>query len=352
MKKIAAVITDTHLSDKNIDLVKDVFKQFFEYCKNNGIDKIFHAGDWFTSRTGQSIDCLMATREILEMMHRDYQLEMWAIAGNHDKANQNSSESFLSLFEGIPGFRLVTLMGGVPLLKGKLNVSLIPFFTKEIYEEKLAEINTYLFEDLEGFNPDQKHILITHSAINGVKNNDGSEVQSGTAKSTFKNFHSVLVGHYHNRSKIGTNIHYIGSAYQANYGEDPNKGWVTISEDGSLEYHTSKFPEYITYNVPVHIAGSSLTIKKIEEDSKENFVRVILTGTEDEVRSFDKTKLEKIGATVTIRPDEEEMQEEEQIEHVSFNEGKILEAWIEFCEKKEIKNKELGISLINETLNV
>ena len=63
-----AIITDTHLSSKNIALIESIFDQAIAYLKKEDIQNLFHAGDWFTSRTGQSVEVLVATQRILHKL--------------------------------------------------------------------------------------------------------------------------------------------------------------------------------------------------------------------------------------------------------------------------------------------
>ena len=64
-------------------------------------------------------------------------------------------------------------------------------------------------------------------SFDGVANNDGSKVESIIKPSMFSDYKSVLIGHYHNASKIAKNVFYTGSAYQNNYGENiTDKGFT------------------------------------------------------------------------------------------------------------------------------
>jgi len=348
-KPLAVVITDTHLNDKNIDLVGDIFRQTFEFCVQNDIRYIFHAGDWFTSRTGQSIACLIATKDILERMNRDFGIEMWAIAGNHDKADQSLAESFLSIFEGIKGFRLVSLAGGVPLSKD-LHVQMIPYFTKDFYEEQLADMIGFVFED-PNFPNKAKQILITHSAINGVKNNDGTEVTEGLSQNAYSYFDKVFVGHYHNKSKIGKNIYYIGSAYQANFGEDDSKGITVLYENGDHEQIVLDFPRFVKIPVNVNELDAEFIkeIKQFKETEKGLNLRIVLTGSEQEINSFNKNRLLDLGVSVDKKPDDVELLDpEEEVPLVTYNKENLLEAFMEFCETKKITNFDYGIEILKK----
>lgn len=342
-KPIAVVITDTHMSDKNIPLVKDIFEQTFEYCKSNGIEHIFHAGDWFNSRTGQSIDCLLATKIIFDRMSSEHKLQMHLIAGNHDKDNQKRVESFLSVFEDVIGVDLIGMAGGFPFEEAGVYVGMVPFFTDEIYSQELKELTEYIFDD--PIKDIHTYILITHAAINGVKNNDGSEVTHGISPKDFSKWDKVLVGHYHDGSKIGKNIYYIGSGYQANFGENGKKGITVIYEDGSIELVKLNFPEYVKLEIDAK-TFSAKGVKDLEYITKEypdRKIRVVLTGSEEEVNSFRKDQLEKMGISVTKKPnDVEALEPEEVTEALTFNKENLTAIFEEFCDNKKIEDREYG----------
>jgi exonuclease SbcD len=341
-RPLAVVITDTHMHDKNIDLVKDVFSQTFLFCQEKGINVMFHGGDWFTSRTGQSIACLLATQQIIEEMALN-DIEMWAIAGNHDKADQTIPESFLSIFNLYKGFRLHN-WGGSYRFDCGVNVSMVPYFTDEVYSKQLETVSKFIEKD-------EINILITHVAVNGVRNNDGSEVTTGLGQNLFNQWDKVLVGHYHNESKFGKNIYYIGSAYQANFGEDDNKGFTVIYDDGSIEQVKTDFPRYIKFKVNSNemTAKDIKDLKDLKEMNPADNYRIVLTGTEQEVNSFDKSLLESIGISVDKKPtDVEALEPELEIEMVSYNRDNITEAFNEFCNSKKIEDRTYGLELLKK----
>ena len=226
-KTISVLLTDTHLKKDNLDLVEDIFRQACEVCIEQKCKTITHAGDWFTNRIGQNLQTLLRAKKIFEMIE-SYGLEIIGIPGNHDKTDQNSESSYLDVFENYKSFRLIKTEGFV-VLKGVL-LGFIPYFSNPYYSDRLSKLNKMV--DKEDVN---YKILITHVSVNGVKNNDGSLVEEGVSPKRFKLWDEVIVGHYHDASKVGSNINYVGSAYQSNYGEDiSGKGFTLIKDDGTL----------------------------------------------------------------------------------------------------------------------
>lgn len=347
-KPIAVVITDTHMSDKNIPLVKDIFKQTFEYCRENKIKQIFHGGDWFTSRTGQSIDCLIATHEIIrELEKKGENLVMNIIAGNHDKNDQSRKQSFLTIFSS-PFFVVNSDPVTIENDENGFSFSMIPYFTEEIYSSNLNSLTDFVV----GRNRSIKHhILITHVAVNGVKNNDGSEVTTGQSPKAFSKWDKVLIGHYHNKSTIGKNIHYIGSAYQANFGEDSDKGITVIYDDGSIEQVKLKFPEFVKFTADAKgiSAADIKDLQKIKEEHPDRNIRIVLTGSEQEVNSFNKGLLESIGISVDKKPNDiDAFTPDEEIIPVSYNKENLGLAFEEFCDFKGIEDRDYGRTTIGK----
>ena len=340
MKKIA-VITDTHLTTKNGDLVKSIFKQTFEAMKSRGINTLFHGGDWFTARTGQTVRNLKATLDIINMSE-EYDIQIYAIAGNHDKDDQEAHDSFLDPFEKDGVFKLFRKLGSWE--HPDLNVHMLPYYPEdgERYIEYLGELNEKCGQGI--------NILITHTAVNGVKNNDGSEVTSGISKNKFGKFDLVFVGHYHNKSKVGSNIHYIGSAYQANFGEDDDKGFIIYdSETKDIERVRLNFPKYITKEIKASEAIASCN-DIINTGSVEDFLRVKITGSEDEVNAVSKDLFNLPNIKVEKILEIEGFVDLENVEAVTFDKESLQAEWGQFTKDKKIKkeNEEMGVSYLKK----
>lgn len=327
------IITDTHLKPENIDLVKSIFSQAFDLCVEKDIDTVYFGGDWFTIRHGQTISSLVATCDIIEAA-KEKQIEIRAIAGNHDKDNQESEDSFLSIFDHYDNFGVVKKSKTFDEYKGAA-IHMLPYFPeKKNYTEFLEKI--FLKKN-------SKNYLITHVAVDGVKNNDGSEVTSGVAKSLFNKFDKVFVGHYHNASKVGKNIHYIGSAYQANFGEDDQKG-VTILDTltGETEFIQLYFPKYMTEEIEASKVISHLD-EVLKGAASVDFLRVKLVGTEAEIDSVDKNLLRSKGIKVEKISHNSQKVEKEDVELISFDKESLQKEWDSFSTEKEIPKKRVKI---------
>ena len=54
-----------------------------------------------------------------------------------------------------------------------------------------------------------------------------------------------MIGHYHD-AKVINNIVYTGSAYQANFGENTEKGLCILKNKGVIKHHPLLFPVFTT----------------------------------------------------------------------------------------------------------
>ena len=265
---IAVVLTDTHLKKGNEELVIDIFKQAISLCEKLGVNKLLHGGDFFTSRNAQPLEVLTTADKIFRML-QEAQLFVDIIPGNHDKTDLSSSASYLDIFRELVSVYPVYSS----LVIDDVCIHLLPYFKE----------NTTYGAELSKIKVDKNYIniLLTHIAVAGVKNNDYSKVENDLKPEMFKQFKSVLVGHYHNQSQVGDNIYYIGSSYQANHGEDNKKGFTVLYSDGSHGFVKSNFPEYIKVTVN---ASDKKRLKEVQKElaNSKDHVRIELEGTSEE----------------------------------------------------------------------
>lgn len=325
MKQPLAVwVTDTHLKEETIEVNKLIFDQVLELCTQLQVPLI-HGGDVFTSRKGQPESVLTCFSEILEQF-RLCDIRVLLIPGNHDKTSYISKDSFLNAFD--TACVVIKDYYSIDHPVTGIRFHFIPFF-----DEKLAYGN-YLDQAIANVRFDYKNILFTHIAVDGVKNNDGGKVTNDLSIDRFKFFDKVLVGHYHNRQAVN-NVIYTGSPYQANFGEDQEKGCTVIYDDASIQFIKLKFPTYTTFkklnvNTPVTIPN----------DGNHYRVQLQYKPSVQEVK-----QLQDQGVKVDVRF------QEQLVDHVrdiktQFTQGDILQYFDTWCDEKQIKDKEFGLALL------
>lgn len=344
-KPIGILLTDTHLKPTNIELVESIFDQAcdlaLEMTPKNGVPRIFHAGDWFTNRIGQNLQTLLALYRIIKKCEKKGVM-VYGISGNHDKTFQDSPDSYLDVYSNNKLFT-VFREEELCIIEG-LAIGFLPFFTAS-YLERLAKLNKEAKKH-------KNRVLITHHAFNGVRNNDGSEVADGIPKKSVKIWDAVYVGHYHDASIIGKNIHYIGSTYQGNYGENSeDKGFQILYNDGSIEFEASKFPKYIKVSVDV---DSDIQNEIEAYSGTTDNVRFIFKGKRDSFHKVDQSALSELGieCKFEITDINEEILKAEAGDFTSFDKKSVTKLFLEYCKIQEIepkmRNKGLKILMTDE----
>lgn len=337
---IAVFLTDTHLKKDNLELVYSIFEQAFDLASVAGIKYVIHGGDFFTNRVGQNLKTLLTMKRILDIFDNT-PVTMIAIPGNHDKTNQDSEESYLDIFMNYTdNFKLFdkeehwTLDG--------VGFSFLPFFTNS-YNDRLKNL-----KKLAKSGGKAQNVLITHIGFNGVMNNDGTEVEDGARPKDVKFWDKVLVGHYHDASKVGDNIIYTGSAYQNNFGENiADKGFYVIHKDLEIEFVPAEFPKYI--KVPLDLADDYENEIEVYQETKDN-IRFVFKGERSDLHKVDQQKLSKFGIDCKFEFNDinEEILKAEEGDFNVLDNKTIFKYFLEYCKIQNIvkDKKTLGLKIL------
>lgn len=339
------VFSDLHITLQNEKEVLNIIQQIIDICKDKKVYTVSIIGDIFESRKSQPLLCLKTFEKILTMFNRQ-DIRIIAIQGNHDKVDYISEDGYLDQFQHWPGFALIRDYENVDLIEGT-RYHFIPYFDEE---------TTYLnYLDQVHLLKDGKNYLFTHIGINGVLNNDGENIYNPVKKELFKDFDKVFTGHFHNRSKVGKNIFYIGSIMPKNFGEDNEKGCMVLNNDGTHEYINLSFKKY--EKLVVNIDNFD---KKQEQELLQKYsnhpdnIRFEFTGDPSKIKSLDKMKFETVGIDVTTKNKEvtETVNVAEHDEFVTYDNKMILEQeFPEFCEKNELTDIEIGTEYLKQQLD-
>ena len=322
-KVVGVVLTDTHLHANNIEEQYHIYQQVIDLAVTHNCC-VYHGGDIFDSRKSQPLSVLIAFTEILNMFDK-HDVKLYAIPGNHDKTDYDAVESYLDCFSGRDCFHLVREYECVSI-NDKLNLHMLPFFSEDgSYKTRLKDIKT---------KQDAVNLLLTHVAVNGVRNNDGSTVDNTLNRAAFKKFDEILVGHYHDQSTIH-NVSYIGAAFQHNYGErHDDKGFTLIYQDGSTEFKQSIFKHYETWKCEVDEEFNSTLLIELEQKAKkvvtDCYLRVKFYGSEKNLISIPKSALEDMGVDVKLVTNEVK-ENIEMAQHDTFN------SWDQSSIQQELK---------------
>lgn len=341
-KVVAILVNDIHLNKDNGELIKSIFKQLVDICKDCKTNNIFCGGDVFTNRSGQPLSCLTDWKDILQMLNKK-KIFLHVIPGNHDKTDKDSNRSYLDIFSE-PCLCVYDIITNS--MFDNLEVVFAPYFGEERW-----------LSDYKEFEKENKikspSILITHMGFEGVVNNDGSSVVSNIKPSMFKKYTSVLIGHYHNASKIAKNVFYTGSAYQNNYGETiDDKGCTIIYDDGTTSHKSLIFPKFIKEVVDVNDKETLRNLLDKYEGENYNHVRFVFKGKKVDANKVDLSELSRRGIDAQFQAVETEdaiiTSESEAV--MTYDKKEILKDFMKFCSENSIKGKYLkyGMNLIRD----
>lgn len=256
-----------------LDEQKYAFQQILKIAQDEQVDGIVIAGDIY-DRAIPSTDAITALNEMFRELNIDNKFPIYAISGNHDGAKRlNYGRDWMEF----NNFHINTLLeeAFTPVETSDTQIFMLPFFDPmdaRVYYQKHGmdedevksiknigtAMNLVIADMVKLFDPDKKHVLITHFAVS--KNADDtidltSETTSKvggletlTAKQ-FDKFDYVMLGHIHTRfASPSENIRYSGSPVKFNVKEakiNHNKGLYIV--DTTKKPDTNDFREILPH---------------------------------------------------------------------------------------------------------
>ena len=351
-KPLLVISTDIHIKESNTDKIIDLFSQQIILANSLGCNNLACLGDIVNSRQAQPLIILKTFEKILDMVH-EAGMVLYTIPGNHCKVNYVSKDSYLDQFQWHPALSLFREYEDLDICEG-VRLHFIPFFEENVWIEELKKVNLL---------KDGKNYLLSHQAFEGSVNNDGSKVSSPIKPSIVENFDKVFLGHYHNKSKVGRNIYHIPSIQANNFGEDNEKGFTVLYEDGSHELVQSKFEQYHTIVLDMDETTkedlndlAKQSVELMQEMSKEDGgakVRFKLKGSPENLNAIKQEEFTSLG--IDIKKDHKvianSIEKAETGEVVVYTDKNILEKFNEFVKEEEYDNVEYGLNLLKKKLN-
>lgn len=340
---IALLLNDIHVSKDNIPEFQKNWDEALAICDHYRISDIVIGGDLWQSRSAQTLSTLMAVRQAI-IKATKAGITLTIAEGNHCKVDQESILGYSHLFSEYPNVYVVDDYTVIDIGK---NVSLyiMSYFPENgSFTERLKDIVE------NDFDSEQYNILYIHEGINGALSTPN---EKELPTSIFKDFDKVLVGHYHDRCVItNTNIEYIGSSRQHNFGEDEEKGYTILFSDGSYEFVKNQVNT--RYKV-MELNGSqpsSVIVDKLQKAKADELykIKVRITCDSTSVGTIDKRKLLEAGAT-KVEIVAEESSVTSTASHAldkKFDKSGIKQEYTTFCADKGISNIEMGLAYLDK----
>lgn len=340
---VALILTDCHCGKETVNDFLLNWKESVDICLAKKINHILFLGDLVLSRAAQTLDILLAIHDVLEDCLR-HKIQVTMINGNHCKVNQESPRGYCNVFDSFDNVHVINEWGIVQFPE-ELSVGMISYFPENgSFTDKLEELENHLFAL-----PCRKRLLMMHEGIRGgLQQSTENELPADL----FSRWDKILVGHYHNRCRIGKNIEYVGSSRQMNFGEDEEKGYTILYADGTYEFVQNQVnTRYQVIDVPVEKVNIHLSdwLEEMKEDGRYR-VKVRVHATAAKASTIDKEKLMGAGASkVEVVTEDLEMKEVAASGFFEkFDSRKIKESYERFCDEKKIEDVELGLSYLSK----
>ncbi len=333
MKKPAFIFyTDAHVKTGNEEECILSVEHMVKYALENNIDTVVFGGDMFHSRSNQKESVLRAVDRMFTLIS-NAKLRHILIFGNHDSTSYFDHNSFLDVYRYHPNSTLITHITDMNI--NGIDVTLLPFFDDSMLVPML--------EAHEGGD-----MLLSHFEMKG-STHLGKVSEKGTiTRKTLSKWNKTYLGHFHSTHEITPNIVHLPSLRQNDFGEDNNKGFSVIYDDGSYEIIKGVFKEFKKIIIDVETVSTNDIKKLIEEhrDSKDT-VRFEFKGSEQKLKSLDKGLFG--GTAIDVKMNYEKKFNFDSNEEApklikKFDIDNIEKAFESFCKDKDLdyeKGKEL-----------
>lgn len=341
-KAVLLLFNDIHVGKENIAAFHANWNEAISICMERGIREIAIGGDMFHSRVSQTLDVLLSVHDAL-VIAASHGIHVTIAEGNHDLVSQESMRGYCHIFDQYPGVTVIDDFLTLDNSQWDFVLHMMSYFPENgSFTDKLNAL-------LRGSVVDGKlNYLYIHQGINGALANPAEDELPAHI---FEPFDKVFVGHYHNRAKIeGTEIEYIGSSRQFNFGEDIDKGYTVVYSDGSYEFIRNEVNtryhviEATAEEVDIHLLDR---IDDMKSDPR-NLVKVKVFGKSTD--AIDKQRIISAGACKVeiIAEDTQVIEAPESGMLEKFDVRRIRESYEEFCSQKSIEDISLGLSYLSK----
>ena len=335
---LALLLNDLHVTSDNISEFEKNWYDAISVAKEHKIMDIVIGGDVFTSRASQTLPVLLAVKGAFTYAVKNG-LHITGAAGNHDRPQAKSVLSYCHLYETIEGVDVVDDFRLLDWQEGFCLVVISYFPENDGFESILKKVKYEVEEQYFGL---EDVILYIHEGVHGALGD--FDIGGECPQEWFKGFKAVLCGHYHNRVKIkGTNIEYIGSSRQHNFGEDEKKGYTILYSDGSTEFVQNEV------NVRYRTIEADYDDDLQLDDDPRYKTRLRLNCTDAQAKTVDKEKLLAMGFNKIELKTEKVKAIEVKDTGIDqrFDKQGIKKEYKRFCNTKEIE-PDLGLKYLDK----
>ena len=313
------IIGDPHITHKSLDRAGTLF----DIIEDLGNPTIL-LGDVLDTKEIIRGKCLNYVYERL----RDSKLEYIILVGNHDWFNLECKEHSLEVLKSLPN---VTVVDKPQVIDGMLFVP---------YINDLEE-----FRAVHG-NPEfsEAEVMFMHQGVTGFDYGNGY-IADGSGhgelpEEAMTGFQRVISGHFHKYAEEG-NLTFLGTPFSHSFGESNQIKYIGLYDKDSdnLELLETPFPRHLTVTLDMDSHET-----QILPDIENNFVRFILTGSEEKIKGFDKSRFPgvKFIEKPTVNDEDSSL-----LDETDSNE-KIFQTWANDIKELDEDTIKLGLEILGE----
>jgi len=270
---LVALLGDVHGgASKSSDIIHDYFSKFygffFDYLDKHNIKTIIQEGDLYDIRKEIHFNTIYRFREYFLNRLDEFDIEMIAIAGNHDVLYKNTNRINSVRLLATKQMRVVDMLPETILI-GSKTFDLYPW----INPENLSESVRFAKESTSDY-------AVGHFEFSGFPMHPGTIAESGMNHSIFKKYEQVFSGHYHTISQKD-NILYTGTPCELTWSDwnDPKGFWVLDTESGIKEFVENP---YTLFEKISYVEGMTYDFTQVSE----KYVKIVVVDKTDQ-KKFD-----------------------------------------------------------------
>ena len=338
--KYLVMYSDLHIRPERLadcEKVLEAVKETALKYQKKGEVTIVNGGDTFNTRGLIRTVCF-------DRLYHHYSewaklgLKQNIIVGNHDQEDKEGDIHPMRIFSTFEGWHVIDKPTNID------DIVYFPYIEKKDVKAAIDSVSTKR----------KKAIAITHWGFIGANRNDTNIDKDGIPTEWMSKFFRVFSGHYHYRNdlmlKALSNIQYIGSPLQQNFGEMSQEKGILVY---CIDTHEQFFEPITTtprhYEVEVKwVDGKEIYSGPLKEIREIDFVRIKVSGDVETVSNFSKEKAQKKIKAQEIKIDrhiKEKSFTRLNLEgHERLNLGTLMTKYVDFIETdlNKAKLKKVG----------
>lgn len=326
------VVGDVQAKKENLDLVKQLLQQVEEKAVAEKLDVIW-LGDML-DRRGH------IEAEVLNVLYNHFdhtKVYNYIVVGNHDLISMTSTETALEPLKALENVIVVdkpTYLNDKPLG----TTLMVPYYRNP--QKFLEAIN-------DPSNLPKPTTLICHQGIKEFTIGSGYTEDEAVLLDDLAAFKLVVAGHYHTPRQMA-NVVYLGSPFSHSFGESNEHKRLGLLDlkTSTISFIETDFRQHLSFNIDLTKPEGDIDTVDVAGRMRD-IIRVIATGTEAQIKEFQKSEFVQLPGTLNIKFIYRIIKDKSQalISENLTNVDKFVK-WAKDIKKLDSETVELGMELL------